>query len=1033
MMKYPYEVYYLRTQNSGYAQADAGSDLFLDGTKKFTIMAWVYFENAVGYKTILTSDAGFVMGIQGQRLAVLMPGFGQVLSGMELKVNQWYHLAVAYDCNIYRFYVDGCLDSSVKMMGTSKTGNNHFMFGKNLWGCLRTVAVYQDNLSLSKIKASMMDNSGAMYWYDFTQNPPKEKIAGTDILLTTDASIIAESPSANFSNQGFVEVDVSSGINPGGYIGEPYSIQAWIYFQPKEESFSYTILSNTDEGNTAGMTLCIENISGEYHLCAYHGGFELMANRMESKGIITPNKWTNVVLVFENYVYTIYIDGEKDTEHIGLIPMNDNLANHRCYIGSDIDASCSNGVDVFSGNISRLDIWACGLTAEQVLQYAQEEPEDTVEGLKASYRFFDDYVNLADFNSAGKKRGISLSGVQSPALLETRESLGVMKAISFNREEGDDLPVEIIEECRTHAIQQWNAFREDTREEQLFYTVTSYSRDGKRYYIEHTVENSQVCLCVNELEADEVTLWKIELVLIIIGGVGNLIFGLRLQRSEQLRGFILRNITCMGIFQTAFAGSVSTAEIISGIVAVFTALIHKNKLKALLKVAFQIGFWALVRICTTFVFRFLGGWAYYAVQLGSLAVSILAHIANYPESKEAIPSLSLLELTFASRGGEKGALVTSTGPELKDVSTEWNCQPRIESYPIVYNTKSLYDSKGTPYKMFVWAVLSAENVKADKIWLKGEDVSAQRILGDTEIVEMQSNQLKRSAGNHVKFTFSSHAMPKKICKYEVSICWKYSTDQKNWKKIITTNHTVYTLLNRPGVPWVLGLQNIWLNVLEYTYPWVKDITDTNVVMKKVTEAVNGILPLTYDTEYGAPAYTYDNKFLLKALMKDLKNAVSGNKYQVNCSDCANIVTILSNLWGCNLQVLIMSNSNGRGGFRCNEIYAIGSTKSSDWKVPFNGFFSFHAVAVDVKDGKNRDRMVYDACLQVNEGTQPWSPTKKGKLPTGMPFSTIEEFPVVPLSTVDAESYREHLADVKKSDGAAMCKLFDDDYTTTNMV
>jgi hypothetical protein len=93
-------------------------------------------------------------------------------------------------------------------------------------------------------------------------------------------------------------------------------------------------------------------------------------------------------------------------------------------------------------------------------------------------------------------------------------------------------------------------------------------------------------------------------------------------------------------------------------------------------------------------------------------------------------------------------------------------------------------------------------------------------------------------------------------------------------------------------------------------------------------------------------------------------------------------------------------------FACNSILAIGNTT---WNVPFNYGFSYHEVAW-TGAGSFTDEL-YDACLQVDAGPNPWGAgPHTAALPLDWPFTTRGTTPTLPIATPFTDtSYRERLA------------------------
>ena len=87
-----------------------------------SVSCWIRFSEPSGYSHILsrydyTNDAGFILGVQDG----LLKWSGRVGSGQFITMNsitplnddQWHHVVVVIDDNIWRIYVDGILENQV--------------------------------------------------------------------------------------------------------------------------------------------------------------------------------------------------------------------------------------------------------------------------------------------------------------------------------------------------------------------------------------------------------------------------------------------------------------------------------------------------------------------------------------------------------------------------------------------------------------------------------------------------------------------------------------------------------------------------------------------------------------------------------------------------------------------------------------------------------------------------------------------------------------------------------------------------------
>lgn len=114
---------------------------------------------------------------------------------------------------------------------------------------------------------------------------------------------------------------------------------------------------------------------------------------------------------------------------------------------------------------------------------------------------------------------------------------------------------------------------------------------------------------------------------------------------------------------------------------------------------------------------------------------------------------------------------------------------------------------------------------------------------------------------------------------------------------------------------------------------------------------------------------YVHNFNLFDLRSFLTYIYDHNVAQVNCTDCANIVSLVAAILGIRLRMNIITGINGNVmGFRCNQII---SMPSDNWK---DEDFSYHQVAFySEMENFNNDAEIYDLSLKIDRGPHPNAP------------------------------------------------------------
>lgn len=220
--------------------------------------------------------------------------------------------------------------------------------------------------------------------------------------------------------------------------------------------------------------------------------------------------------------------------------------------------------------------------------------------------------------------------------------------------------------------------------------------------------------------------------------------------------------------------------------------------------------------------------------------------------------------------------------------------------------------------------------------------------------------------------------------------WQYRASAASpWVDVAISAHKVYTVLDVPTAPWQqtpdpTNTQLPWADVLDYACAWARGATDVGAAATMVTRAVNDLGPwlLAYDcpgggiTHYTVPILNYFN---CTELLERLRGGL-GNGYYLNCTDCASVVSTFANALGCDLWQSTMGAA-GFPYFATNPFLAIGS---SQWERACGwGAFDYHEVAWTGDCGV--DDEVYDACLQVDAGSDPLRAPYFGAVPVGVRF------------------------------------------------
>lgn len=996
-MEYAEQYIALSLAGTGSATAPAPR-LALDGTVPFTLDAMVRGVPVEADASLLSQDGGIDFRLTAEGFTFWREGFGTLSTSVDAETfhqGEWNHLCIAYEPGTVRLFVNGALDRVVQKTCKGSACTEPFVIGGGIKGGVRQLRLFdralggaevQDLLLMEYADIRASSYAGALAaFYDFGCGIPVERVTSTSIELQGDAKMRALFPSVKLQGNAYLAISNEPGINPAGRRNDAYSIQAWIRLEPFDGQDAYTVFANGDLLEEAGMSLFVARDGEDWRLGALRGDEAPMV----SKGAVQPELWTNVCVTYDGLqTQSLYVDGALDSQISTCLPISDVLEEPKLRIGADLSNGSDNGKDCFSGAISRVDIWNRALTAEEVKNYGTEEPSFDAEGLQASYD-----LGSADTNNAVSADPLGLrNGV---VVGEVAQGASATPMVASCAPAVEPLSDEELRQCRAACLDG---------SDPAPLRVSRLEKDGRVYFIGHYRDGSQT---IAEADAgfDEWTLWYIELVLLLVGGALAVLAGIKVVGGGKITNFIVTKILPNPAFRALFSSDLTFKTIITFFYMLKTYGLLKPLLKAAMsglrwyKILWSIGVMTTmaVAICTGF------GLLYYAAALADLVVSLIIHLANMPSSGN-LTSCNVSALFFDHHAvtsttplpaGEADAIALALSGTQLVPKPEWDTG---SSNPCAYCIDAV---KGKKITIKVNLTCSDPSVASMKV--RALDKSGSTLLGDSDEVTA-TFRYGRASGTIM--TFPRHALAGKgVGKHALQLEWQ-CYDQGGWKKMVVTNHVMYTLLAYPNEPWLSrngSTQYPWVSMLDKACTWAAGKKTPAEVAGAIEQKVNGGLGIEYDTSGWGQSYycTGTGYFALGSFLKLTSKLV-------NCTDCATIVTTFANALGCDLHEARMEDPalTNKQQFTFVEMKSIGK------KVWQSGSFSYHEVAVEKRSAvsRNQDRAVYDACCTLNGSATPASASGRDPvLSNGMNFSDFDDGAPIPRTIAARSSYREHFA------------------------
>lgn len=211
--------------------------------------------------------------------------------------------------------------------------------------------------------------------------------------------------------------------------------------------------------------------------------------------------------------------------------------------------------------------------------------------------------------------------------------------------------------------------------------------------------------------------------------------------------------------------------------------------------------------------------------------------------------------------------------------------------------------------------------------------------------------------------------------HDVRWRWLQRTHRLNpWAEFAESSHVIYTVLRTPTRPWVQqpfvrgNTQLPWADVLKWACRWASQSFNAVSAATQITLALFALggERLRYSCAAGAPSNYSFPEFDCSGFIERLEGGF-GRGPNVNCSDCATIVSTFANAVGCDLSQSRMFNQVTP--FAVNPIQLIG--QGSFGAVCGTGFFNYHEVAWGGLCTEREE--VYDACVALLAPAAPFAP------------------------------------------------------------
>ena len=286
------------------------------------------------------------------------------------------------------------------------------------------------------------------------------------------------------------------------------------------------------------------------------------------------------------------------------------------------------------------------------------------------------------------------------------------------------------------------------------------------------------------------------------------------------------------------------------------------------------------------------------------------------------------------------------------------------------SSPAAYSIIGAPKDLTIQASFNAKGGLQGPVKVKAVAISADKILGDVELVEIPPS----GSSGFIRLNLpNARVSSAAIGFHDITWSWQFSTPSVSWSEFQRTNHRIYTVLARPPEPWeptardASNVHQPWTEVLDLACQWAAGVSgDRDPAATRIAEEFfRQVSRVATYKKAGSYAFS---KFKLTKFLRLLAND-NGVSHTVNCDDCATTVSTFANVVGCEL-----SQSSFGKSFTTHDVLLVGAQQ------PQVKGFRYHSVAWKGCCTATDD--VFDGCLQVDvDPATPFDPVQ----PTDIPF------------------------------------------------
>ncbi len=319
-----------------------------------TIRAWIRPDPGISWPTILGSDfaRSVWLGLTPGRYRLRFRLNGEIFEGVTpVQPDAWSHIAVVYDGEAVRLYVNGRLDARhPARLGPVREARSVVALGSSAGSFPFHGRIAQVEVFASADEGGPLALATTPLLLAYDANEPGDMIEYGAVERVDDSPFEDGTQAIELTGAGWLRVVNGSPPLPST---EKLTIEAWI--KVSEFASAQTIVG-MDWQSVSWL-----GVSSERKLRVYFNG-----HRFESRARISAGSWTRVIASYDGSEVRIYVQSQapdaRYTARLGAVSLDRSAVT----IGADAPRSASRSSYRFSGRISHVRVWGEALAPEAI-------------------------------------------------------------------------------------------------------------------------------------------------------------------------------------------------------------------------------------------------------------------------------------------------------------------------------------------------------------------------------------------------------------------------------------------------------------------------------------------------------------------------------------------------------------------------------------------------------------------------------------------------------------------------------------------